>query len=68
MLVHSSAREHVTWPKTPRTVTLPPPFEKACPRALYSIIVQSNFIIPLQFLPKKNSYSSIKSPDDCLIC
>jgi len=29
----------VTW--NAKTVTLPPPFEKARPRALYSVIVQS---------------------------
>ena len=35
----ASARDHVTW--NARTVTLPPPFEKARPRALHSVIVQS---------------------------
>jgi hypothetical protein len=35
----ASARDHVIW--NARTVLLPPPFEKACPRALYSVIVQS---------------------------
>jgi hypothetical protein len=34
---HASARDHVTW--NARTVTLPPPFEKARPRASYSLIV-----------------------------
>ena len=33
----ASARDHVTW--NARTVTLPPPFEKARPRASYSIII-----------------------------
>jgi len=37
----ASARDHVTWNAAARTVTLPPPFEKARPRALYSVIVQS---------------------------
>jgi hypothetical protein len=34
----ASARDHVTW--NARTVTLSPPFEKACPRASYSVIIQ----------------------------
>jgi hypothetical protein len=45
----ASARDHVTW--NAGIVTLPPPFEKARPRASYSVIIQSNFADPLQFLP-----------------
>jgi len=35
----ASAHDHVTWNATAKTVILPPPFEKARPRALYFIIV-----------------------------
>jgi len=35
----ASACDHVTWNASARTVILPPPFEKAYPRALYFVIV-----------------------------
>ena len=55
----ANARDHVTW--NARTVTLPPPFEKARPRASYSVIFRS--FLPIRPRSSYNSFPFAESHD-----